>query len=81
MAAETSCTYCLGDVENGDEWRVPGEPVEGSLWGNGDPMCHCGHTLGEYHSFHVLFCREPDCRCYSFHRSGENYDDIHDRWH
>jgi hypothetical protein len=76
-----TCIYCDDDdarvyktVKNGGAghgWRVPGEPVESS------DTCHCGHDISQ-HSFHVLFCRK--CRCASFHLSGENYDDIHDRW-
>jgi len=68
------CTYCLGDVEYDHTWRVPGIPPEP---GEGFDVCHCGHERWT-HSYHVLFCRR--CPCYSFHRSGEFYDDIHDRW-
>lgn len=69
------CTYCQGDVEHDDAWRVPGEPPE-DKW-KGEPKCHCGHDAYG-HSFHVKFCRQ--CLCYSLHFAGENYDDIHDRW-
>lgn len=75
IGATDECHICAGELHYNTLLTAPGElNNDDDDW---DEECHCGHDYGN-HAFHSTFCRR--CKCDSFHRAGENYDQITDRW-